>query len=332
MTKELLLKFFNDRCTVSELNEVIRWSNTEALNTENKNLALDEWKSFRVEDHPEDDEKFSLLFDKIQQKIAIETFISKNGKPGISRLTIITNWMIRTAAILFIPVLAFLYYTNSERYSGSVKTSDLHVDSLEVIAPIGSRTIVQLSDGSEVHLNYGQDVKYPQVFSEDTREVRLTGEGFFKIASNPEKPFIVKTGKLNVKALGTVFNVFAYSEEENVQTTLIEGKVILEKSAKNGETIPIGAMEPGQHVNYNLKTGAVTSSKGNIEEYVAWIDGKLIFNDTPIMEISEKLSRMYNADITVKADAKDYFYTMTLVDEPLFQILDLISICLSDKI
>ena len=100
------------------------------------------------------------------------------------------------------------------------------VDSLEVIAPVGSRTVVELSDGSVVHLNYGSRMKYPQNFSGETRSVVLTGEGYFKVAHNPDKPFVVSTGIIDVIAVGTIFNVNAYPENNNIATTLVEGKVI----------------------------------------------------------------------------------------------------------
>ncbi len=85
-------------------------------------------------------------------------------------------------------------------------------------------------------------------------------------------------------------------------------------------------MEPGQHVNYNLKTGMVSCTKGNVEKYIAWKEGKMVFEDTPITQVAERLSRMFNVDIEVADDVKDYIYTVTFVDEPLFQILDLMTI------
>jgi ferric-dicitrate binding protein FerR (iron transport regulator) len=204
--------------------------------------------------------------------------------------------------------------------------ANLSVDSIEVIAPVGSRTVVQLSDGSTVHLNYGSKLKYPQNFIGETRVVNLIGEGYFEVAHNPDKPFIVNTTRLNVKALGTVFNVLAYPDEGNIETTLVEGKVVLEQSENGFKTKSIGAMEPGQHVNYNLNTGVVSSTKGSVEKYIAWKNGKMVFEDTPITRIAERLSRMFNVDIEVADDIKDYIYTVTFVDEPLFQILDLMTI------
>jgi len=129
-----------------------------------------------------------------------------------------------------------------------------------------------------------------------------------------------------VKALGTAFNVLAYPGEEVVATTLVSGKVLLEQTGSNGKTTAIGGMKPGQHVNYHVKTGAVSSSMGSTEKYIAWKDGKLVFEDASISQVTERLSRMFNVDIEVADDIKDYIYTVTFIDEPLFQILDLMTI------
>jgi transmembrane sensor len=325
MTKETIIKFLNNQCTSAELEEIVRWANTEAFSEEGTRLAFDDWKSYREEGSVEDDEKFSLLFDKIQQKINSKSRKNRNietWKP------VFITWLTRAAAILLLPALAFLFYTlseNAEIKMESAQLANLPVDSLEIIAPIGSRTVVQLTDGSKVHLNYGSRLKYPQTFTGDSREVLLTGEGYFDVAHNPEKPFIVNTGKLNVRALGTAFNVLAYPDNDAVQTTLVNGKVVLERTeAENVKTI--GAMIPGQHVNYNVKTGTILSSKGNIEKYIAWKDGKLVFDETTILEAAEKLSRMFNVTIEVDDDIMDYTYTVTFEDEPLFQILELMTV------
>jgi ferric-dicitrate binding protein FerR (iron transport regulator) len=154
----------------------------------------------------------------------------------------------------------------------------------------------------------------------------LIGEGYFNVTSDPDKPFIVKTAKLNVKALGTAFNVLAYPGDDIIETTLVRGKVVLEQNEEDGNTNVIGAMEPGQHAAYNLKTGDISSTKGSVEKYIAWKDGRLVFEDTPITEIAEKLNHMFNVNIKVDKEIEDYIYTFTLVDEPLSQILDLMTI------
>ena len=320
MTKELIIKYFNNRCTEEELNEVLQWIKNNSENDEDKNQAFDIWKNYQPKDDRMDDEKFSALFDKIQQKI--DTASNRATEQKKTSFLIFTTWLTRAAAMLLIPVLAFLFYTLSERKSDLKMTASMTVDSMEVIAPVGSRTVIHLPDGSEVHLNYGSTLKYPQVFSGQTREVVLTGEGYFDVEHNPDKPFVVSAGIIDVKAVGTKFNVQSYPYDDAISTTLVEGKVLLEKQLPGKPGEHIGAMKPGQHVNYNYKTGEIITSIGDVEKYIAWKDGKMVFEDTPITQIANKLSRMFNVDIEVDKNIKDYYYTVTFIDEPLFQILD----------
>lgn len=326
MTKEILIKFLNNRSTGAELDEVIQWANSEAFSKESKTWGFDDWKNYQEEDNWGNNEKFSLLFDKIQHKIDIESKEQKTTESKISTSSVFIIWLTRAAAILLIPVLAFLFYTLSEKKIESLQYANFVVDSLEIVAPIGSRTVVHLSDGSEVYLNYGSKIRYPQFFFGDTREVTLTGEGYFNIAHNPDKPFVVKAGRLSVKALGTAFNVLAYPADDVIETTLVNGKVVLEQKEVDGKTKTIGIMVPGQHVKYNIKTGTVSSTKGDVEKYIAWKDGKHVFEDASIVQVAERLSRMFNIDIEIAGNITDYIYTVTFLDEPFFQILDLMTI------
>jgi len=326
MKKGLLIKYLNNKCTETELIDVLRWIDADALNKEGKSWIFEDWNSYQESGNLEEDEKFTAIFDKIQERIDNNT--PKKSREANKTLTLpsVTHWITRAAAVLLIPVLTFLFYTLSEKKNISDQYANLAVDSLEVIAPMGSRTVVQLSDGSVAHLNYGSKIKYPQFFSGNTRKVVLTGEGFFKVAHNPEKPFIVKAGNLNIKAVGTTFNVLAYPDDNVIETTLVNGKVILEQIYSKEKSKAIGIMIPGQHVKYNAESGNILSTQGNVEKYISWTIGKLIFDDTPIHQVAERLSRMFNVDFEIKDELKDYIYTVTLEDESLTQILDLITI------
>lgn len=326
MTKELLIKFLNNKCSVEEIGIIVQWINTDALNTDAKQLGFEEWKAYQEYDESGNTEEFSNLLDKIHHKININNNKSKNIENITFANSKITIWITRAAAIMLLPVLGFLFYMLSENNIGANKYSDQMVDSLEIVAPIGSRTVVLLSDGSTVHLNYGSKLKYPQVFTGNTRGIILSGEAYFEVSHNPDQPFIVKTGKLNVKALGTVFNVFAYADNDLVETTLVEGKVELERILSDGNAKSIGIMLPNQHARYNTITGKVTNSEVRVDKYTAWKDGKHIFENEPITSVAKKLDRMFNVEIEVAEEIKDITYTVTFVDEPLFQILDLMAL------
>lgn len=326
MKKELLIKYLNNKCTETELSEVLRWINAYALDEECKNWIFEDWISYKETGNFEDEKKYTAIFDKIQEKIDNNT--QKNSREANKTLTLssVTLWITRVAAVLLLPVLTLLFYTQSEKRNISDQFAKRTVDSLEVIAPMGSRTVVQLSDGSVVYLNYGSRIKYPQFFSGNTRNVVLTGEGFFKVAHDSEKPFIVKAGNLNIKAVGTTFNVLAYPDVDVIETTLVNGKVILEQIKLNEKSKAIGTMSPGQHVEYNALNGDISSTNGKVEKYISWTNGKLIFEDTPVLQVAERLNRMFNVDIEIKDEVKDYNYTVTLEDESLSQILDLMTI------
>lgn len=325
MTRELFIKFIQNQCTSVDLNKVRELSNSGEVSDEFWNLALHDWNEYK-EDPCLNDEKFSRIFDTIQQKIDLKNGKLQKNKFSRSVSSQFVLWLTRAAAILLFPVVAMLLYTLSQNKMAAGRFEQYAADTLEISSPIGSRTIVFLSDGSAVHLNYGSKLKYPQVFAGNKREVSLWGEGYFEVAHNPEKPFVVNAGKLFVTAKGTTFNINAYPEKENIETTLVEGNVVLEKVVPGHNKVSLGSMMPGQHVVFNTKTNDVNSHTGNLNKYIAWKDGKTVFVDDPIKVVTEKLSRMFNVNIEVKENVTDYLYTFTFVDEPLYQILDLMTI------
>ena len=323
MNKEILIKYLNNSCSAKEFEELVDWVMKNAQNKEGKSWSFEHWKMFEPELKEKNKGKYSALLDKIHHEINLKHRGSEVNKVII--LSKVARWFSRAAAILFIPLLGVLFYLLSNSNFQTDKFTDLAVDSLEVIAPIGSRTVVQLSDGTEVNLNYGSKIKYPRNFTGDTRGITLEGEAYFNVAHNPDRPFIVKTGKLNVNALGTEFNVLAYPDNDIVETTLVNGKVVLEQNEGNGNTKAIGAMVPGEHMSYNLNSGKITCNKGSVNKYIAWKDGKLVFDNEPITGVTEKLGRMFNVDFEVADNIKDYTYTVTLVNDPLLLVLDLMA-------
>ncbi len=324
MNKEILIKYLNNSCTDEEFEELSIWIEKTDKTVDGKNWSFDYWKMFSPRLEMEDKKKYSNLLDKIHHEINLHQY--KKADEKLVVIHEVTKWLSRAAAILFIPLLGVVFYLLSNSNFQINRFADLTVDSLEVIAPIGSRTVVQLSDGTDVFLNYGSKIKYPRDFYGKTREITLSGEAYFDVAHNPDKPFIVKTGELNIKALGTEFNVQAYPGDEVIATTLVEGKVVIDKTVKGKKTVPIEAMVPGQHIKYNLSSGEVTSWKGkSIDQYIAWRDGKLIFDNEPILGVAEKLGRMFNVEIEVAESARYLTYTVTFNNDPLYLILDLMT-------
>jgi ferric-dicitrate binding protein FerR (iron transport regulator) len=181
----------------------------------------------------------------------------------------------------------------------------------------GEKSHVYLSDGTSVFLNSGSTLKYNTQFNIKDREIDFTGEAFFEVKTNPEKPFIVKTGQVTVVATGTKFNVQAYQNEDRVETTLEEG--ILEVSVNQKEPVMV---KPGQQVAYFKKLGAIILRDASVDTYSSWKENKLRFNDTPFLEAMNRISRRYNVRIEITSKKLlDITYTATFIDESIEDVM-----------
>lgn len=218
MEKELFKKFLNNTCTDEELDKIIRHFRTDFSNNFWEKWAEEAWQK-NQDLQSLDGKNFESLLDKIHHKININEQLREGERKSGKQVFI--SYLTRIAAVLFLPVLGFLFYTQFRNTSKAVEYAGLKPDSIEIATPIGSRSEVQLADGTIVFLNYGSKLKYPQKFWGKTRNVVLSGEAYFKVAHNPQKPFVVNAGKLKIAALGTEFNVSAYADEKVIQTTLV---------------------------------------------------------------------------------------------------------------
>jgi ferric-dicitrate binding protein FerR (iron transport regulator) len=173
-----------------------------------------------------------------------------------------------------------------------------------------------------VWLNSGSVFKYPTSFNGKLREVELTGEAYFDITRDPDHPFIVKTGIVDIEVRGTKFDVINYPDDPQIEVILESGQVrLLNESLENS----ILLSEPGERGVYDKSLGTTVVKKVDIDKYTLWKNGILIFRDDPMNEVVRKLSHKFNADIKLKSPAiNEYVYTATFIDESLIQILELL--------
>ncbi len=324
MNKDYLKKYLNNRCSGTEFDHIVESIGEEVKDKEIKRLSFAFWNKMQSDEDGKDDKKFAVLLDKIHHRINLDN--SKAVKRATSFQKVVI-WSSRVAAILFIPVFISLLYLlslNNFQIYGLSESGYLS-DLIEVKASAGSQTQVHLVDGTIVNLNYGSVLRYPSHFYGETREVSIQGEGYFNVAHNAAKPFIVKTGKINIKVLGTEFNVEAYPDNAIVSATLVKGKVELDKVLSEGKVAKIGAMTPGQHVDYNVNTDDIVSKKVDVDRYIAWKEGKMVFDNTPIQKVIQELERKYNVDVHVAKDVEYLTYTQVFGDDSLSLILDLMS-------
>ncbi|WP_289660565.1 FecR family protein [Flavobacterium panacagri] len=193
-----------------------------------------------------------------------------------------------------------------------------------LIVPVGGIYAVSLSDGTKVWLNSKSSLKYPVEFSGNKRTVTLEGEAYFEVSKDPHSPFTVKTKSGNVTVLGTHFNVSAYEEDKNFETTLAEGKVKvsdISKSKPAEETI----LQPGQQAR--VKNEALRVVEVDPSAYTAWKDGKFYFENENLKNILTKMARWYNFNVKFEQKALEQikFTGIVLKDEPIDNFLDVIS-------
>jgi transmembrane sensor len=173
--------------------------------------------------------------------------------------------------------------------SNKIQTTNLVLNSMRT--PRGGQYKIVLEDGTKVWLNSASTIKYPAVFSANTRTIELDGEAYFEVAKNTAKPFIVKTAEMETTVLGTHFNINAYTNENRIQTTLIEGSV--QVKADNTELL-----KPGQQGELNQ--GKIKVKKDiDIDEVIAWQKGLFKFRNADVNRIARQLSRWYDVDIKV---------------------------------
>lgn len=183
---------------------------------------------------------------------------------------------------------------NNDTINQKVTTTAAPVNQL--IVPFGKSSSIVLPDGTTAFLNAGSRLIFPPVFAGSTREVFLAGEGYFLVAHHPEKPFFVKTTDLDVRAIGTQFNVSAYPAEKKIEVVLTEGKVNIIPCTpslfQHSEE-----MVPNDMICYNKETAKIGRKQVQPEYYVSWHQGYINFESSELQKLTTKLERYY--DVTI---------------------------------
>jgi transmembrane sensor len=184
--------------------------------------------------------------------------------------------------------------------------------------PYGKRFDLMLSDGTNIHLNSGTSLKYPVRFiKSENRQVFLNGEAYFDVTKDPKHPFVVNSNDMNVKVLGTKFNVTSYKDDMKTYTVLVEGSVAASNKTVDNEEV---VLKPGNRAyfeNKHIKTEPV-----DVRKYIAWVSGELMFIDDSFGVIANKLERKYNVDIINNyKELNDIVITATFKNENIDQVL-----------
>lgn len=212
---------------------------------------------------------------------------------------------------------------NSLVYSAEDESSEPQpVVQNELITPRGGGYKLQLADGTVVTLNAGSSLKYPVSFTDSIRQVFLEGEAYFDVSHNG-KPFIVSCDKMDVRVLGTSFNVSSYSDDSEIRATLVEGKV---KINTTGNTDHGAILAPDDQAIFKRDDASVKVIKVNTDQYTSWVNGKFEFNNASLDEVMKRLARWYDFNYEFGSPAvKDFHFTARINnDQSISSILEML--------
>ena len=209
-----------------------------------------------------------------------------------------------------------LVYRPDVKDAGKLTASETQMNTFST--PRGGQYQIVLSDGTKVWLNSASSLKYPVVFNGKERRVELTGEAYFEVAKNKERPFKVVANKQTVEVLGTHFNISAYSDENIIKTTLLEGSVKVSGGGKKK------LIAPGEQAQF--KDGDIQISEVNVNEVTAWKRGVFQFRDDDIKDVMKQVSRWYDVDIKYEGNLPDRKFSGGISrNASLSQILDVLN-------
>ncbi|MBD0824235.1 FecR family protein [Aestuariibaculum marinum] len=184
------------------------------------------------------------------------------------------------------------YNSGSSKHDGEIKTNTLKV-------PRGGEYQIVLSDGTKVWLNSDTELTYTVPFIGSERRVALEGEAYFDVTPNKELPFIVTSGNQEVQVLGTEFNVSAYRGDNMITTTLVEGKVQVSDNVSNDKEYLL----PNEQSVLNKQSDNINKKRVDVYPYIAWKEGRFVFNNVTLEEFLDKVSRWYDVEVFYDDDS-----------------------------
>ena len=272
--KELIEKYFDGNITDAEIKKLSDWIKNDR--------HLQNW--WEEEFSKSDAGINPVLRDKLFARIKEQTQGKEETQGKENPRTIRMNpWKWAAAIVLPICIAFFTYYL--------VDSSQTVGAPFIVKADKGDKATIELPDGTNVVLNSASQLSYLNNFGENGRRVQLNGEAYFKVAHDGKRAFIVQVGDLEVKVLGTSFNVSAYEDAKDVTVVLLEGKV----GVYAQKTSHI--MKPGDKIEYNKATHKITATQVHPNDYIEWTKGNMYFEKESLENIMKTLSRIYDVEI-----------------------------------
>ncbi len=279
--KKIIHDYFNGQLSATEEAELTQWLK---LNEENKAYFL----NYKDKIDPQEIEHPLLQSSFVELKSKL--FINQQFNAKIpSKARGLQLFFLRIVALLLVALLAGFSITY---LLTRVDTPKAEVVWFETHVPRGEKAQLVLPDGSKVWLNSESNISYPSDFMNGNRVIKLSGEAYFEVAKLENKPFTVKTNNYNIRVLGTKFNVMAYPDFNRTETSLIEGKIEIQKG---GKSIPV---TPGETFTYSNNKYSI--KEASVSQTVQWKNDVFDFDKITFKELITRMERWYDVDIEIK--------------------------------
>lgn len=222
--------------------------------------------------------------------------IRKSKQPFGIRLQ--RHWLAIAASIVLVSIAALSWHKIKPESKN--QTENIALKYTKTTARYGEVLKIMLADSSMVWLNAGSSLRYPEKFEGKTRELYLEGEAFFEVTRNREKPFIVHSGELSTRVLGTSFNIKAYKNADQLKVSVATGKVAI-----YAKKIPAIHLIPNQTGTYNKDLGKINMQQHQTADLTTWRQGKLVYRNEALSKALEDIENKYGVHISISPAMKN---------------------------
>lgn len=292
----LFNRYINKESTPVEKAELFRLIDTEDINVELKSL-LDQLITTTNNEMQLPEESGRNIFQSIINNQPLHTSVIREikSKRGITRLW----WSIAAASVVFLFTITYLLSTNHEHKVSNITVSaPTYGQLLSVGTTTGQWKNVRLADGTRIWLSPSSVLKYPAEFTGNVREVNLSGEAFFEVAHDTQHPFIIYSGNIETKVLGTSFNIQAYDNQEDISITVVTGKVNV-TDKKKVENINLVANERAVFHRHSTKLEKENTNVENAPNMLKRKDGMFVYTYERLQKVIDDLQEYYGVEIKV---------------------------------
>lgn len=317
MEIEILLKYIMKNCTEEEEKTVDHWIHASPQNEQRlqqiKN-ALDEQK--KQQSHQLTVKEIENAWEKVYQRTIneieeghrIHHFLGDHIWVKVSKI----------AAVLVVGFLFVFLFSNNFFSSVNEMVVSTSTEKQEVLLP----------DGTTVWLNTKSSISYPEKFDGSQRLVKMTGEAYFDVEKNPEKPFIIQAENMKIEVIGTSFNINSHDLDNEQSVTVTSGKVAVSEWG-NTDLDKITYLTKGEVARYNNNLRNITKSMNEDVNFLSWKSGELTFKDSSLKSIISDLQRHYQVEFIVEEEIKDdYSFNAIFRGNTLDEIISVLEISL----